>query len=166
MHILNYFKGKTILVTGGTGFIGTHLVSRLRADENIRLVLLSRKPVSEDSTNETCVCSSLDELSPETWRLAAVEHIDILFHLGAFTPKFRTEADRVEEVYRDNLMGTRSLLDSLPSLPFRIIFASTLDVYALPPTDGLLDEASPLGPSGLYGISKLFCGDKVSGLDI
>jgi nucleoside-diphosphate-sugar epimerase len=157
MHILNYFKGKTILVTGGTGFIGTHLVSRLRADENIRLVLLSKKPVSEDSTNEMWICSSLDDLSPEIWRQAGVEHIDILFHLGAFTPKFQTEADRVEEVYRDNLIGTRSLLDSLPSPPDRVIFTSTIDVYAVPPMDGLLDEDSPLGPSGLYGISKLFC---------
>lgn len=157
MHILNYFKGKTILITGGTGFIGTHLVSRLCTDENIRLVLLSRKPASEDRKNETWICSSLDELSPDLWRQAGVEHIDVLFHLGAFIPKFRTEADRVEDVYRDNLIGTRSLLDSLPAPPGRIIFTSTIDVYAVPPMVGLLDEASPLGPSGLYGISKLFC---------
>ncbi len=157
MHTLNYLKGKTILVTGGTGFIGTHLVSRLRADENIRLVLLSRKPVQEDRKNETWICSSLDDLSSETWRQVGVKHIDILFHLGAFTPKFRTEADRVEEVYRANLIGTRCLLDSLPSPPDRIVFSSTLDVYAVPPANGLLDEVSPLGPSGLYGISKLFC---------
>lgn len=154
---MNSLSGKTVLVTGATGFIGSHLVKRLRQKRDIQLVLLSRRQIVERSTDVTWICSSLDNLSPETWQKAGVNKIDIIFHLAAFTPKSRAEADHVAEIYRDNLIGTRTLLDSLPSRPERIVFASTIDVYAMHAVERVIDETSPAGAFGLYGASKLFC---------
>lgn len=153
---MNDFVGKTLLVTGATGFVGSHLVSRLCRDGNVRLVLLARKRTAEDHQGVTWVSSALDQLTPATWREAGVERIDLVFHLGAYTPKSSTEADRVAEIYRDNLLGTRTLLESFPNTPERVIFASSIDVYAAP-TGKVLEEDSPLGANGLYGASKLFC---------
>lgn len=154
---MNSLAGKTILVTGGTGFIGSHLVQRLRQDQSISLVLLSRKPVPNGDENIKWVNSSLDVLSSIIWEKAGIKNIDVVIHLGAFTPKSTAEADFIENVYRDNLTGTRALLDSLPATPERVIFSSTLDVYVTPEKGESIDETSPLRPSGLYGASKIFC---------
>lgn len=154
---MNSLSGKTVLVTGGTGFIGTHVVKRLLSDKEVRIVILSRRPAPKMIENVAWVCSSLDRLSSEIWRKAGVDNIDLIIHLGAFTPKSWAEVDLIEDICRDNITGTRTLIESLPSIPKRIVFASTIDVYAPPLAGYMIDEASPLGDWGLYGVSKLFC---------
>lgn len=154
---MNGLRGKTVLVTGGTGFIGARLVARLRSAGDVRLVLLSRRPPAESRPGETWVAAPLDRLTRETWRAAGVERFDVVFHLAAYIPRNVEAADRIAEVYRDNLLGTRALLESLPIPPGRIVFASTIDVYAPPGADAVLNEDSPLGPRSLYGASKVFC---------
>lgn len=154
---MNHWNGKTILVTGATGFIGTHLVNRLQREEGTRLILLSRKAGREIARNTTWVTASLEQLSPDTWRTADIHRIDLVFHLGSFTPKASDGVDHRVEVYRDNLIGTRSLLESFPSVPEKIVFSSSIDVYAPPQNGAVLDEKSALGPATLHGASKLFC---------
>ena len=145
---------KTVLVTGATGFVGQHLVRRLRAEGCGRLVLLSRRRLPATDP-DVAVAAGLDELTEQTWRNAGVDAIHVVLHLGAFTPKSHEEANLAPEIYRANIEGTRRLLESLPASMERIVFASTLDVYA--PSQGQpLSETSPIGPSTLYGASKFF----------
>lgn len=153
---MNALQGKVLLVTGATGFIGRCLVSRLQAIPGVRLVLLSRHPQEHSRPNTVWIRGSLESLSPETWRAAGVECIHTVFHLGGFTPKSARYADDVDAVYRDNLLGTRALLESLPETPERTLFSSTLDVYGRV-TQTVLDDTSPLRPVTLYASSKLFC---------
>ena len=153
---MNLLSGKTVLVTGATGFIGSHLLKRLQKVSNVKLIALSRNSIVNEDENIKWVCSSLDLLTTDFWEKAGVDNIDIVFHLGAFTPKLGADSNLVDKIYRDNLKGTRSLLDSLPVVPVRIVFASTLDVYSL--TGNIsINEDSPLGAESLYGASKLFC---------
>jgi nucleoside-diphosphate-sugar epimerase len=148
---------KAVLITGATGFIGRHVVSRLLSQGGARLILLSRGDSGESTGSAVRVQAPLEGLSTETWSRAGVQRIDIVLHLGAFIPKVAAEADRIDEVYRANLIGTRALIESLPNVPQRFVFASTVDVYAPANSDAQLRETSPISPSGLYGISKLFC---------
>lgn len=150
--------GKTVLVTGATGFIGRRLAARLAEDPAARTVLLSRRPPrAEEPGGARWVEAGMDGLTRETWSAAGVERVDVVLHFGAFTPKSGDQADSIDGAVNDNLLGTRALLDSLPGAPERVVLASTLDVYAPPAPGEPLTEASPLGPSGLYGASKLFC---------
>lgn len=148
--------GKTILLTGGTGFIGRHLASRIEQIAGARLVLLSRHTESNTDQRVTRIARSLEQLERRTWLDHGINHVDIVFHLGAFAPKKAGEGDAMDAVFDANVAGTRALLDSLSNVPERIIFASTVDVYG-PLEDGdSLTESSPLAPSTLYGASKLF----------
>jgi nucleoside-diphosphate-sugar epimerase len=161
---LEGLHGQAILVTGATGFIGAHLVDRLRRVPDIRLLLLSRRARPRDHpAGETWVTASLAEVTERTWRAAGFAGIDVVFHLGGFIPKAASQADDVARVYEDNLIGTRALIESLPNPPGQFLYASTVDVYAAPRDGERLDEGSPLGPSGLYGASKLFCEQLIAG---
>lgn len=150
-------EGKVILVTGASGFIGAHLVARLSRIAGVKLLLLSRQYRQSTQHGVLWLKGELSQLLPEYWQSHGISHIDYVFHLGAFTPKSSVEANQIDRAVDDNIMGTRILLQGLPGKPCKLVFSSTLDVYA-PPEDGtVITEGSRVAPSGLYGASKLFC---------
>jgi len=156
------FRTKSILVTGATGFIGRHLVSRLARLEGAKILALARNierhsvPRDWDAAGVLPISCPLEKLSPRTWSESGVAQIDFVVHLGSFTPKHQSEADEFEQIENTNIRGTHNLLESLPGQPSKVVFASTLDVYR-PVDDGKpMTEDSPLGPVSLYAASKLF----------
>ena len=154
---MTQLSGQRVLLTGATGFIGQHLLGRLRMDPSTKLVLISRNQPFRIREGETWLTVALDQLSKNALQEEGVDQVDVVFHLGAFTPKTLGAGDKVDEVYQSNLLGTRALLEALPNVPKKVIVASTLDVYAQAQDGDLLTESSPLSPSTLYGASKLFC---------
>jgi len=143
-----------VLVTGATGFIGRHLVERL-LQEKANVWTLSRKRSKSFPEPIHQLQSNLESLTQSFWRDLRLPKFDIVYHLGGFTPKTSSSANDLDRCFADNIVGTRQLLDSIYPLPSRFIFASTLDVYAKPISGGI-HEGSPIGPSTLYGSSKLF----------
>ncbi|MDQ6990314.1 MAG: NAD-dependent epimerase/dehydratase family protein [Mariprofundaceae bacterium] len=154
--------GQAVLVTGASGFIGSHLARRLSEVSGIRLFLLSRQPEVSEYSHVQWLQGSLNDLTSKYWRQNGIARIDTVFHLGAFTPKVVSDANHVERVFDDNLFGTRTLLGGLPTGVQRFIFSSTLDVYGSIKGEGMLTETSSVQPSGLYAASKLFCEQLVS----
>jgi nucleoside-diphosphate-sugar epimerase len=156
--MLDILEHKTILVTGATGFIGQHLLQRLQGAPDLKILALTRQ-ISNQTLNSSTVTwlnGSLGELTKEFWARYDIQKIDFVLHLGAFIPKKRQDANNVRVSYEYNLHGTRNLLDSLPSVPNCILFASTVDVYK-PVCNQSITEHTPPIPSSLYGASKLFC---------
>ena len=150
---MQQFEGKTILVTGASGFIGTHLVARLCHVRGVKLLLLSRQKGRSAQENVTWLKGELSQLTPEFWKANSVNHIDYTFHLGGFTPKAAMESNRIDQAIDDNILGTRALLQSLPSDSGKLVFSSTLDVYAQPQVGETITEHSVTNPSSLYGAS-------------
>ena len=151
------FEDKTLVLTGATGFIGSHLRRRLKELNFARVVLISRHSDLEPSPNEVVIEGELSVLSRASFRKASVDQIDYLVHLAGFAPKEGPEADGIEPNLQDNVLATHRLLQSLPNDPVRIVFASTLDVYSPVDSDAVLTERSPVGDCSFYGHSKLLC---------
>ena len=103
-------RGKTVLVTGATGFIGGHLLERLRKEECFKLVALSRRPISAPDKSITWICSSLDALCPDIWPQAGVKEIDIVFHLISTTLPESSNDDPVFDV-QSNVVETLFLFE-------------------------------------------------------
>lgn len=144
------------MVTGANGFIGRHLIKRLHKVLDIRIVILSRKPAIGNKKDIIQVTISLEQLSQDVWATSGIEKFDLIFHLAAFIPKTSADANCLPEICRDNIVGTRALLESLSRAPDKIIFSSTVDVYSPTPEGVVLSELSPIKAVSLYGASKLF----------
>ncbi|MBF0627492.1 MAG: NAD(P)-dependent oxidoreductase [Magnetococcales bacterium] len=144
-----------VLVTGGTGLIGTHLVQRLRA-LNWQVVCLVRKEVRwEDPEIQVVYADLADPAALEQVR-TAIGPVDGVFHVGALLPDPAIpEASAYMQV---NGTATRHLLEMARALQARFfVHFSTTAVYGIPRLRPV-DEHHPLDPQTAYAKSKL-CGE-------
>ncbi len=142
------------LVTGGAGFIGSHLCDRLHA-EGWRIRILDdfstgcRENIGFDADMVAGDIADAD-LCQE-----ALEGVDTVFHLAARV-SIRHSLETFVEDARTNLMGTLNVLRAAGQAGVRrFIFASSMGVYADSPDQRPIDEDHPARPLSPYGISKL-----------
>jgi UDP-glucose 4-epimerase len=145
---------KSVLVTGGAGFLGSHLVERLvAAGERTSLVdTLSRGHrswIHEDAQLHELDIRDGPALERAVTRIAP----EVVVHLAAM--HFIPAVDGAPELAWDvNVNGTQTLLDALAQHPPELLlFASTAAVY--PDRRGPIDETCEPGPPDLYGRTKL-----------
>jgi UDP-glucose 4-epimerase len=148
---VNLLEGKTVVITGGKGFIGRHLLRRLVNERPRRLITVDR--TDEGSASGEHFNADLNNITSKDWADRGVDNIDLVFHLASRTPKTKNDI-MARQIYRDNIAATCNLLSSLPPTR-RLLFASSIDVYGLT-SDAIIDESTPLAPVNLYGASKVF----------
>jgi UDP-glucose 4-epimerase len=150
-----------ILVTGGAGFIGSHLVGSLMA-EGHELVVVDNlssgdlKNIARWIGNPKMKFIELDLLElPEMTK--ALEGCEIAFHLAA-NPEVRIGSIDPSVHYRQNIQATFQLLEAIRKSGGvkRLIFTSSSTVYGEAPTPTREDYTSQ-GPISIYGASKLSC---------
>lgn len=139
-----------IAVTGGAGFIGSHLVEELAEDHEV-VVIDNLSSGSKDNIPENVehIYHDISEEIPEEM----FEDIDSVFHLAA-NPKVNTFPDDRYVDFNTNLKGTKHVLDAcVDSNVDDFVFASSSVVYgeeAEIPTP----ENHNLNPISMYGATK------------
>jgi UDP-glucose 4-epimerase len=141
-------SGRRILVTGGSGFIGRHVVAELSAaGAHVRVVDL----VSHPDPEVEIVQGDLAEADVVEASLRG--GIDGVVHLAAVTSVLRS-VEQPEITYRTNVAATQGLLEGARAAgATALVFASTNAVTG--PMDApRITEAAPLRPLTPYGASK------------
>lgn len=147
-------SNKTILVTGGAGYIGSHVVLQLReAGENV-VVLDNLSTGFPNAVGDTELVVGDTGDQDLVSRLLARHNIGSVLHFAAHTIVPESVSDPLK-YYANNTCATRNLLACCRDAGVRdFIFSSTAAVYGIP-ADGSCDENSPTAPINPYGSSKL-----------
>lgn len=142
---------RTCFVTGGTGFVGAHVVRKLteRGDRVIALVrptsnltLLERLPV------ETVTGDLRDPASLE----AGMADVDEVYHVAA---DYRLWSRRPDEIYASNVDGTRNVMQAaLRRHVPKVVYTSTVGCLGLPEDGSPGDENTPISRDELVGHYK------------
>jgi nucleoside-diphosphate-sugar epimerase len=141
--------GKTAFVTGGTGFVGSHLVELLLASgyDEVRC-LVRTSPKWLDGMNVKLIRGELDD---RDLLLNAVSGVDYVYHVGGLT-----RSTRWEEYYDANVRGTIRLMEAVaeanPDLR-KVLITSSLALIGRS-EQPIADETTPMRPISLYGRSK------------
>jgi len=147
-------KNKKILVTGGAGYIGSHVVRQLGAagEDVISLDNLSTGFEAAVTAGELIVGDTGDAALLE--KIFTANDIDTVMHFAAHTIVPESVADPLK-YYRNNTASSRTLLEAASSHGVKnIVFSSTAAVYGIP-EGSRASEDSPTQPINPYGTSKL-----------
>jgi GDP-4-dehydro-6-deoxy-D-mannose reductase len=148
---------RTVLITGITGFAGSHLAERfVTAGVDVHGIAHEDPPFAHlaavadrvhvhrgNILDVAAVRSALDAARP-----------DAVVHLAAQAVPTLAAADPVSAV-RVNVLGTATLLAALDAHPtVHLVMASSADVYGAPDAE-LVDESAPLRPGNVYAATKV-----------
>ena len=152
----------SVLVTGGTGFVGVHVAAQL-AESGESVVSFSAADGPDDA--------SLDLLGPAGKRVAWVQGdvldldrlrgemerrgVDGVVHGAAVTAIGELEAEAARQAAAVNVGGTATVLEAARLAGVRrFVHLSSASVYGPGDPGTPLDEERPLEPRGIYGVTK------------
>lgn len=148
-------RGLDVLVTGGAGFIGSHLVEQISGEGPASLVVIDDLSTGTTANLEGCA-GSFDLIVGDirdrsTAKLAG--EADLVFHLAV--RNVRASIKDPAENLSVNANGTLSLLESVrQGRGGRFVYVSSSEVYGVPPS-GRFRECDLPAPTTVYGAGKL-----------
>ena len=143
-----------ILVTGGAGYIGSHVVQQLLAAGERAIVLDNLgRGFREAVIDAELVVGDVGDFALVS-KLLAEHGVETVMHFAAHTIVPESVAEPLK-YYGNNTCSTRSLLQACLGHGVKnFVFSSTAAVYGMP-AEGYADETSPTQPINAYGTSKL-----------
>ena len=148
---MNDLDGATILVTGGAGFIGSHIVDRLVNTADVRVLDHFVTGDPEDVPDAATVIEG--SITDAHSLRRAINGVDVVFHKAAQT-NFARSMEEPRQSHATNVDGTLAVLDAAREEGARTIVASSAAAYG-PPERIPIRESDQLSPTSPYGIEKL-----------
>jgi dTDP-glucose 4,6-dehydratase len=149
-----------VLVTGGAGFIGSHLVDALLAHPTVRVTVLDRLTTGgslanlEHHTEDERLTFVRGDVRDVSTVAPLVTSADAVIHAAAETHVDRS-IDAPDEFLSSNVIGTHVVLEACTDRATPMLMVSTDEVYgAGDPEGGTFDEDAPLRPRSPYAASK------------
>ena len=145
---------KNILVTGGAGYIGSHVCEVLTKHKKNVFIVDDLSTGFKKLINKNCTffnCNILDKKKIK--KIIYNNNIDSIIHLAAALSVGESQK-KPKKYLKINVKGTKNILDAIRGSKIKnIIFSSTCAVYR----DGLskVNEKSELKPKSIYGKTKL-----------
>lgn len=137
-----------VLVTGGTGFIGSHLIKALKDQHQVYTIsrkvhppnLIDVKVLKGNLCNEMFMRYVMNYVNP-----------DLIFHLAA-NPNVKLDDLRPTSIIYDNVVSTQNICHYAPK-NCRILYASSVVAYG--DNSFKMDETLTCRPTSVYGATKL-----------
>ena len=155
-------RGKTVLVTGGTGFLGSWICETL-ISQGAKVICLDNlssglEPnISHLSENRDFEFIKQDITKP----LRFSRKLDLVLHLASRASPFEFEKFPLE-ILKANTLGTLNALELARERGARLLFTSTSETYGnpsiIPTPESYYGNVNPIGPRGCYDESKR-CGE-------
>ena len=142
------------IVTGGTGFIGSHIVDMLCGEGHSVGVLDISPPAKEWPVPSGAALYLLDVATREAEDAIAAFAPDVIFHLAANASVPASVADPVGDA-RTTLLGLLHVLEGARRGGSRkVVYSSSAAIYGDPQVAMPIDETAPLTPLSPYGVAK------------
>ncbi len=152
----------SVLITGGTGFVGIHVAAQLAGLGEAVVTLSVEGKLNRDALEFvgaareriTCVEGSILDLGRLRW-IVDRYGVDRVIHGAAITAIGKLEKEAAHQAVLANVGGTATVLEAarLAKLK-RFVHLSSASVYGATDPDVPLEEDAPLDPRGIYGITK------------
>jgi nucleoside-diphosphate-sugar epimerase len=145
-----------VLITGGTGFIGSNLALECAKRGHSVRVLGQENTEAETGNANLIKSKGIEVLLTNVLNFGevrdSVKDVDVVFHLAAA----QHESNVPDQYFWDvNVNGTKNLLDACVAAQVkRFVYGSTVGVYGSGAA-GVLDEETPACPDNIYGVTKL-----------
>lgn len=146
-----------ILITGGAGFIGSHLVDRLVLDQAGDVYVLDnfsrgRMEHLMDSQHQIKVIRG--DVRDRALLRETMRDVDLVYHLAAQSNVLGATRD-LDYSFETNVVGTYEVMRAAAEAGVRrVIFSSSREVYG-EPVSLPVGETTPLSPKNAYGVSKV-----------
>ena len=152
----NYHDGKRILVTGGAGFLGSHLIDRLIADGHEVLCADNLFTGTKRNIDHLADCRNFEFLRHDVTFPLFVE-VDQIFNLACPASPIHYQHDPVQTT-KASIHGAINMLGLAKRLGAKILQASTSEVYGdpavHPQTEDYWGNVNPIGPRSCYDEGK------------
>jgi uronate dehydrogenase len=138
---------KTILITGASGDVGTHLRRELAGKYKLRLSDL--RPLQKQSKAETFMRADISKMADA---LRITKGVDAIVHLGGYSVEGPWPA-----IHKSNIVGCYNTFEAARKNGVRrILFATSNHAVGFYPRDKTIDHTVYPKPDGRYGVSKAF----------
>ena len=143
---------KRVLVTGGNGFIGKHLVNSIIEGTDWYVCVLDLKQADKEIKSDRIKYVQGDILDRGVFN--HFNSIDTVYHLAAQTSSILSERDAKKDI-ETNVLGTLNVCEFASHCQSALVFTSSMAIYGNQRSS--VNIHSVPAPTSTYGISKLAC---------